>query len=361
VLNHFPNFYELTRKDLMAKNIRRYRKDAERQLATAAGGAASGGSALAHLDIIPKTFTLPADLSLFAEEFKRQPQSTWIVKPHAKSQGQGVFLVSRLAEIRRWLTQLWEEEEEAAAAAAAASLLAPGMGGSAAAAARETFVVSRYVERPLLIGGKKFDLRLYVLVTSYRPLKFFLYEDGFARFCNVKYSARRADLDNRFVHLTNVAVQKHGDEYNAAHGNKWHVRNLRLFVEGTRGQQAAQRLFSAIHGLIYHSLRAVQGVIVSDRHCFECYGYDVLVDADLKPWLLEVNASPSLTVTTEADRALKTKLIHDILRVVLPPGFPREPLGPEGTSWNKARRVGDFVLLFDEARDALPAFAGPIH
>jgi hypothetical protein len=40
--------------------------------------------------------------------------------------------------------------------------------------------------------------------------------------------------------------------------------------------------------LIIHSLKAVQNVMINDRHCFECYGYDVLIDADLKPWLVEV-------------------------------------------------------------------------
>lgn len=56
--------------------------------------------------------------------------------------------------------------------------------------------------------------------------------------------------------------------------------------------------------------------MINDRHCFECYGYDVLVDADLKPWLLEVNASPSLTTTTESDRILKLSLLRDIYNIV---------------------------------------------
>lgn len=89
---------------------------------------------------------------------------------------------------------------------------------------KEAYVISRYIENPLLVGGKKFDLRLYVLVTSYRPLKAYQYLHGFARFCNAKYTNDMGDLDNPFIHLTNVAIQKHNDDYNSKHGGKWHVQ-----------------------------------------------------------------------------------------------------------------------------------------
>ena len=79
-------------------------------------------------------------------------------------------------------------------------------------------MISRYIEDPMLIGGKKFDLRLYVLVTSYRPLRVYQYAHGFARFCNVKYSSQAGELNNPFIHLTNVAIQKHNEDYNVKHG-----------------------------------------------------------------------------------------------------------------------------------------------
>ena len=68
----------------------------------------------------------------------------------------------------------------------------------------------RYIDNPLLIGGKKFDLRLYALITSFRPLKAYLFKLGFCRFCTVKYDTSIQELDNMYVHLTNVSVQKHG-------------------------------------------------------------------------------------------------------------------------------------------------------
>ncbi|KAH8415283.1 hypothetical protein KR009_006545 [Drosophila setifemur] len=148
-----------------------------------------------------------------------------------------------------------------------------------------------------------------------------------------------------YVHLTNVSVQKHGGEYNTLHGGKWSVQNLALYLEGTRGKEVTDRLFGAISWLIVHSLRAVAPVMASDRHCFECYGYDIIIDNALKPWLVEVNASPSLTSTTVNDRILKYKLIDNILSVVLPPD------GVPDVRWNKvpsADALGNFELLIDE-------------
>eukprot|EP00753_Platysulcus_tardus_P017989 PLAT6663.2.p2 GENE.PLAT6663.2~~PLAT6663.2.p2 ORF type:complete len:425 (+),score=201.89 PLAT6663.2:49-1275(+) len=311
LVNHFPNHYELTRKDLMVKNLKRYRKDMDKE-----------GSYAGQLDFIPVTYFLPADYSLFVEEFRRSPHTTWIMKPTARARGIGIFLINRLAQLKKWSNSRW-----------------------ASMSGKDPYVISRYIEDPLLIGGRKFDLRLYALVTSYRPLKVFIYRKGFARFCFERYSSDFTDLDNLYIHLTNVAVQKHNEEYNEKHGGKWSLKNLLLYMQGIYGREETDAMMKSIDDIIVHSLKAVQNVMINDKHCFECYGYDIIIDSDLKPWLVEVNASPALTATTHVDRVLKTSMIHDLFKVVCPTGVP----DPASKGAVDGVDTGGFDLLYDEA------------
>jgi tubulin polyglutamylase TTLL1 len=174
---------------------------------------------------------------------------------------------------------------------------------------KESYVISRYLDNPLLVGGKKFDLRMYVLVTCYRPLKAWIYKLGFGRFCIAKYSNDMNERDNMFIHLTNVAITKLSGDYNDKHGSKWTINNLRFYLEQTSGKEITDKCFDDINNIIYISLKSVQNVVINDKHCFEMYGYDILIDKDLKPWLIEVNASPSLSTTTETDRMIKMNLM----------------------------------------------------
>ena len=102
LLNHFPNHYELTRKDLMVKNIKRFRREMEKE-----------GNALAekdergdflYMDIVPMTYILPGDYTIFVEEFRRKPDEMWIMKPTARAQGKGIFLVNKLNQLKKWAT-----------------------------------------------------------------------------------------------------------------------------------------------------------------------------------------------------------------------------------------------------------------
>ena len=199
-VNHFPNHFELTRKDMLLKNLKRARRRLER--------AGRPGDAEREYGFFPRAFALPAEWGVFAEEFRRAPGATWIMKPAGRAQGQGIFLFNRLSQVADWRReQGWrpaaaqaaasgggaddgaaavcaaeaggasQQQAGSAQAAAAASAAAAAAAAvqAAAQAAPETYLAQRYLDAPYLVGGRKFDLRIYALVTSYCPLRVYLH------------------------------------------------------------------------------------------------------------------------------------------------------------------------------------------
>jgi tubulin polyglutamylase TTLL1 len=148
IVNHFPNHLELTKKDLMVKHLKRYRKEFIKD--------PTQDSSV--LNFLPTTFILPGDYNLFAEEFKKS-NAIWIMKPTDKARGIGIFIVNKLSQLKKWEKKSF-------------SYANPNQ----AKDSKDSYVISRYIENPLLIGGKKFDLRLYVLVTGWNPLVAYRYE-----------------------------------------------------------------------------------------------------------------------------------------------------------------------------------------
>jgi tubulin polyglutamylase TTLL9 len=134
-LNHFRNGRELCRKDLMAKNVKRRRRTLEKE--------GKFEEALTY-DFIPNTFVLPREYSMFVEEFKKTG-GVWIMKPIGSAQGKGIFLFTRLSEISEWKTDFKSYK---------AGPTAPKDKDKDDKEV-EAYVVQRYLQYPLLIGGKK--------------------------------------------------------------------------------------------------------------------------------------------------------------------------------------------------------------
>lgn len=202
----------------------------------------------------------------------------------------------------------------------------------------EQVLVSRYIANPLCIDGHKCDIRLYVVVTSFDPLVIYLYDEGLVRLATVKYDKSVENLWNPCMHLCNYSINKYHSDYIKAPdqcedvGHKWSfsalLRHLRQQGCDTRD------LMLAIEDLIVKSVFAcAQSIAAACRmfvphaaNCFELYGYDILIDDTLKPWLLEVNMSPSLGIDTPLDTKVKASMIADLLTMVGIPSF--DPTGP---------------------------------
>jgi tubulin polyglutamylase TTLL1 len=114
-----------------------------------------------------------------------------------------------------------------------------------------------------------------------------------------------------------------------------------------RGKEQAERCFDMMRQIIYVSLKSVQSVIINDKHCYEMYGFDILIDDNLKPWLIEVNASPSLSCSTEQDRVMKMTVLNDVFNIVVPPDWCDDN-SKKGANMCREMQVGSFVLIIDE-------------
>jgi len=183
-INHFPGMTNITRKARMCQNLEIMRKKYPREYS-----------------FYPKTFCLPRDIHLFRKNFGTDGRSenVYIIKPDGGAQGKGIFLTRNVNDIPP----------------------------------NSLCVAQHYILNPLLIEGKKFDLRIYVLVTSCKPLRVYLFNDGLVRICAEEFARpSTANLDDRCMHLTNYAVNKTSDKF---------VRDNPTEVEGMVGREGNKR------------------------------------------------------------------------------------------------------------------------
>ena len=112
-----------------------------------------------HFGFVPRTFVLPLEYDLLEQAIQVEPTKLWIIKPHASSQGRGIKVTNQLSEVPQ----------------------KPG----------HSYVCSKYIDNPLTFNGFKFDLRIYVAITSINPLRLYIYEEGLTRFATTKYKSQQ--------------------------------------------------------------------------------------------------------------------------------------------------------------------------
>ena len=267
-INHFTGMLEICRKKQLAKNLARM-------------------SALfpSEFKFAPKTWTLPLELESFLDQFPRKASKpgkrTFILKPDAGCQGKGIALAQSQDHVLKALENINVDVE------------GESKGSNAV-------VAQRYLSKPFLIDGYKFDLRVYALVICADPLRVFVFNDGLARFCTEKYEPPgKGNLKDTCMHLTNYAVNKHNENFvfnddagaNGA-GSKWSVQGLKDWMEDNGHDFVGA--WEGIVDLIVKTIVSVQPVLAHNYHsvlppetndgysCFEILGVDVMLDENLR-------------------------------------------------------------------------------
>jgi len=132
-------------------------------------------------DFFPYTYMMPHDYKDFIQDTADQKHPrTFIVKPEDQCQGKGIFLTRSPDDVKP----------------------------------TDQLVVQKYLHKPHLIDGFKYDLRIYVLLCGISPLRVYIYKDGLARFATEKYEKpSEKNTNNLFMHLTNYAINKESENF----------------------------------------------------------------------------------------------------------------------------------------------------
>jgi tubulin polyglutamylase TTLL4 len=229
-----------------------------------------------YASFYPESYVLPEDGARLAQRWREN--KVWIVKPCSGARGSGIHLLD-------------SSQSDPPRSA-------------------KGIVVQVYIQRPFLIQNRRFDVRLYALVLTVTPLRIYLHEAGLARFAEKDYRDDGA-LDDRKIHLTNADRQKSGN---------WSLTDLFKHLE-ERGvstnelKKEFERI--TISTFIAGMCKIRESLPVANRRtCFELYGLDLILDSDLKCWLLEVNVSPAMPIlNSDWVRNLKFPLTLDLLRM----------------------------------------------
>ena len=189
-------------------------------------------------------------------------------------------------------------------------------------------IVQEYINNPLLINDLKFDIRIYVLMTSINPLKLYIFEDGLVRFATEKYSNKMSDLGNNYIHLTNYTVNKdslkfvHSEEPGEFVGHKWNLKTLWKYFDEVlekdwrqAWEETKEVCIKTILCGYDHIKSEVDNKIGSHYNCYKLFGFDILYDENLKPWLIEVNNIPSLFTNT-IDSHVNRPMVQEMLNIV---------------------------------------------
>uniref|UniRef100_A0A671YS67 Tubulin tyrosine ligase-like family, member 7 n=1 Tax=Sparus aurata TaxID=8175 RepID=A0A671YS67_SPAAU len=251
---------------------------------------------------IPKTWIFPAEYTQFQNYVKelrrKRKQKTFIVKPANGAMGHGISLIRNCEKLP----------------------------------AQEHFIVQEYLDKPFLMEGYKFDLRIYILVTSCDPLRIFLYNDGLVRMGTEKYHApSEANLSQLYMHLTNYSVNKHNENFERDETvDKGSKRSISWFTEFLRtNDYDVAKFWGDVSELVVKTLIVAEPHVLhayrmcrpgqppgSDSVCFEVLGFDIILDRKLKPWLLEINRAPSFGTDQKIDYDVKKGVLLNALKLL---------------------------------------------
>ncbi|KAI5612254.1 inactive polyglycylase TTLL10 [Silurus asotus] len=302
-----PNNRVLTTKIGLLNSLREY----ERVSCKINHG--KGQRRLKMCEFIPDTFRM--DVKDEREAFFSQTDGLyadkghiWICKPTGLNQGRGIFLL--------------HTPEDIAAFKGKMQMLADSHTNKKIPLCRsQAMIAQRYIQNPLLLKGKKFDVRSYFLIACTTPYMVF-FRHGYVRLTCDLYDLKSNNLT---AHLTNQYMQKKNPLYSTLKEETvWSMEHFNTYInekfvllKGLPRDWALSVFTRRMQQIIAHCFLAVKSKLECKLGYFDLIGCDFLIDDDFKVWLLEMNCNPALHTNCEVLKEVVPRTVTETLDLAM--------------------------------------------
>ena len=273
-------------------------------------------------------FVLPSETTEWRDEAMSLPEKTlWVRKPTSESCGRGI-IVGNFRFVNK-------------------AINSPN--------GLEAGVIQRYVHKPLLLGGLKFDLRFYAVLVQevFEEIpRLCLFRDGLARFATIKYYkhddkaavGEQKGYVNQDAHITNYSLHSDSGGFVEAPGHtgkggldskgevrshKWSAAEALSFITTTSTEN--RNLWNAVGEAVrvavsdaftsWAAVAELSSTVPPQRgRCFEMFGVDILLDTEHRPHVLELQRRPSLDGSSALDLRVKSQLLDALEELLQKPG-----------------------------------------
>ncbi|CAF1680194.1 unnamed protein product, partial [Adineta ricciae] len=236
-------------------------------------------------EFVPDTYKLDEKTDRDTLFSIHKPGDVWICKPSGLNQGKGIYLVRDMESFKARFAELDAMDKKKQMSVKPMKR-----------------IVQRYIMNPLLIYGKKFDIRCYMLISSVKPL-IVLYHKGYIRLSMFDFDANDGNL---LTHLTNQYMQKKDPKYyEHKEETAWTMDQFNEYInehiapnKNVEKDWVLNVLPKIIQRVMLNIIESIRMRLKRRVGCFGLYGYDFMIDENMKVWLIEVNVNPALQTNT---------------------------------------------------------------
>ena len=246
-----------------------------------------------------ETFSYPEEKGKIEKKFKNytlgKKDDVWMIKPNMGSLGLKISILTNYSDIKL-----------------------------------KNYLITKYLHNPHLIKGYKYDLRFHGLVSTIKPLKLYLYNEGLVRLASEKYNFNVSDPQNKYAYLTNLFInKKNANKFiyprnlpNMEDSNLWNLETFQKYC--ARNNINYDKLKDEVSDIFIKMMISVREKIIKNieknklesSNFYHLIGFDIILDENLKPYLLETNRRCGFRADNDAEKYYTYNIVADTLNII---------------------------------------------